>query len=112
MKAKVIATGEIVNVHLIKHYTCANLKVYAEIEAGRTWREDEIIIMSEEQQKKIDWEQRRFELIKQMLPQASVFANEALLESGDNSKNAWDASAIIACKFADAVIAKLKEGNL
>ena len=100
MRAKVIATGEVVNVHLI--YTCANLKVYAEIEACRTWREDEIIIMSEEQQKQIDWEQRRFELVKAALPAAMNIRWHEQYIKVDNIVNT-------AIAYADAVIAKLKE---
>ena len=98
MEAKVIATGEVVEVNLVK-----NTKSTYVDSNGHFYNGDKLEFIPD-----IDWEQRRFELVKQMLPQASVFANDSLLASGDNNTNVWDAASIIACKFADAVIEKLK----
>ena len=103
MEAKVIATGEIVEVHLIKHYNCANLKVYAELNGARTWREDEIEIIREEQNK-IDWEQRRFDLVK-----AAV---QGLISNEENVGLIVQDIVCISVQIADAVIEELKEGKI
>ena len=117
MKVKIIATGEVVDVHLIKHYTCANLKVYSEITGERTWREDEIEIINNT--KHIDWEQRRFELSNSALQ--GMLSNPKYCEINEGGiqilrklgkeVESTDFLGRLAVCFADSVISKLKEGQ-
>lgn len=111
MKAKVIATGEIVNVGYELFDYDRGTNVYKEINVKKD--PDELKYFDEKQlffiqQEFIDWENRRFELVKAMLPQAAVFANDSLIETGNDKTDVFDAAAVVAIKFADAVIARLK----
>lgn len=114
MKAKVIATGEIVDVVSCGYNHTYNEQMFLDCnQRHMKYFSHELEFIDEHKQhngtaKHIDWEQRRFELVKEMLPQAAVFSNDSLLEPGNTNTNPWYAAAI-ALKFADAVIAKLKE---
>lgn len=102
MKAKVIETGEIVDVE------CAGIDelmyvIYKEISSStsaRTFKQHQLDFgYNNPPVDKIDWEQRRYELTKTIMPVMITSYNWA------NENNL--ASTCI--KFADAVIAKLKE---
>ena len=97
MKAKVIRTGEIVDVEFIKQqqYIC-NINVYKASD-GREFDNSDLEFKTD-----IDWEQRRFELIK-----AAVQG----LSSVNDEHGGWLVEEIrdISINIADAVITKLKE---
>ena len=58
------------------------------------------------QEHKIDWEQRRYEIAKEMLPVLYQQSTE-ILKCGKSVT--WEAAVNIALNFADMLIAKLKE---
>lgn len=97
MKAKVIATGEIVEVigYSYDSYHCKNHK------GDESWYLKLELEFLEE--KHIDWEQRRFELVKATIP---------ILIQLPTTKTMEEFAEFIAkasLKYADAVIEKLKE---
>lgn len=57
---------------------------------------------------KIDWEQRRYEIAKEILPNAAIAVN-AEQKEWMNGMNYQKASAILAINYADALIAELKK---
>lgn len=91
MKAKVIATGEIVEVSLVK-----NTKSTYVDSNGHFYPDTKLEIIPD-----IDWEQRRFELVK-----AAVQGLSSIEEHG--GLPVYDI-ANISIDIADAVIVKLKE---
>lgn len=109
MKAKVIATGEIVNV--IKSDIDTTLSVitryiYKEIDGVREWYDHELFFdiqeeEEEEEEESIDWEQRRFELVKAAL--------QGWVASEDDRQYTIQEVIDIIFPLADAIIAKLKE---
>lgn len=115
MKAKVIATGEVIDVEKHSYDYVLEAHTYKDVNSGTIYAFYDLQFGYKETKRntytpeKINWEQRRFELVKAMLPQAAVFANDSLIENENTTTNVWDSAAIVACKFADAVIAKLKE---
>ena len=110
MKAKVIATGEIANVRYSRFDYDKCLAIYKEIGHIRTWSVDELELYIPEG-KQIDWEQRRFELVKVAL--GGALANSELLKSFkmvmDKDVSVHTPFVNFAFSTADAVIAKLKE---
>lgn len=109
MKAKVIATGEVVNVLLTaKQSEDCVANVYQEIGTTKNCSvrrkfldsELEFIETTYTQPKKIDWEQRRFELVKA--------AMQGLLSCPDVDGTPDDISEWSITQ-ADALIEKLKE---
>ena len=96
MKAKVIATGEIVDVTLVDTNGSA-VGQYREIFGARHFHLNQLQFINEDP---INWEQRRFELVKAALPEAMRRKTEY-----------WTVEDIvnIAVSYADTAIAKLKE---
>ena len=58
---------------------------------------------------KIDWEQRRYEIAKEMLPQSAIGVNSCQKDWMDGMSY-QKASAVLAVKYADALIEELKKG--
>lgn len=112
MKAKVIATGEIVDVSY-SHTTDDGIGIYKDNQ-GRCWSFYEL----ECKETYIDWEQRRYDLVKAAMQ--GICANAEQLRLIDKaftiSKITTKGSNILgkvyaelAFEVADAVLAKLKE---
>lgn len=97
MKAKVIATGEIVDVSY-SHTTSDGVGIYKDNQE-RYWSSYQL----ECKETYIDWEQRRFELIKAAFQGLSANPYEDIVKMGEEE------FADLAISYADAVIAKLKE---
>lgn len=105
MKAKIKQTGEIIN---IADYAKVTLDQYDSwgnpIELGF----DEVEIL-QEPTNDIDWEQRRYEIAKEMLPITYQESRNILLRGGDVDTPDIIESAV---KFADMLITELKKGGI
>lgn len=105
MKAKVIATGEIVEVKYSHQSPKHDESVYVGIiDYDRYWLLRELQLDPQGYIHTIDWEQRRFELAKAAAQGLSTVDDERGGLSIDNI-------AEISIEIADAVIKKLKEGQ-
>lgn len=62
----------------------------------------------EETESAIDWEQRRYEIAKEMLPQAAISVNTSRKVWMEGMSN-QEASAVLAKRYADALIAELRK---
>ena len=107
MKAKVIATQEVVDVVGVCYdtYHCKHSN------GDESWllkMELEFLVGNH-----IDWEQRRFELVKAIVPQCAKMIENALFRGAKSDdwkcKTAMEITAETAILYADAVIEKLKE---
>ena len=108
MKAKIIKTGDIVtvmNYHAVSgcvEYLVDGMDDYASIDV----KDVELILDCPNTE--IDWEQRRYELAKSLIP--DIVLN--LYKQEDPPKCDWSKlSADRAIECADALIKKLKENN-
>ena len=107
MRAKIRATGEVVEVHYWYQKSSTKEHIYREssdLRGNRCWSENELDFI--ELTKHIDWEQRRFELVKS--------AMQGLCASGKHhhktSADIYDGTlSDLAIRIADVIIAKLKE---
>lgn len=111
MKAKVITTGEIVNVRYSYFDNDKHIAVYKEIGNIRSWPVYDLQLDIKEE-KPIDWEQRRFELVKAAMQ--GMLSNDQYVSSAYKKSSKCDATvedviAFNAIKYADKVIARLKE---
>lgn len=116
MKAKVIATGEIVDVIHIGHSKDLHEAIFCDKNRYEYFgRELEFIDKNNTYTtpKKIDWEQRRFELANAamhgILSGKYIDTIDYVLPYVDGDPNTYQLVGIEAIKFADAVIEKLKE---
>lgn len=109
MQAKVIATGEIVEVIKSSYDHKLNEAIYTDSNnIHNIYYQYELEFIPS-----VNWEQRRFELVKSIFPQIASFVKEAILrgdEIGDKKgKTTMQVVAEISINYADAVIEKLKE---
>lgn len=101
MKAKVKKTGEIIEVSRTENIitSCGVEKQY--VDNNREWCtyvQSELEFIKEEPQKDIDWEQRRYEIAKDVFASTyNIFQNKGLEK--------------MAVHAADALIAELKKGG-
>lgn len=107
IKAHIKVTGEVVDVKPSGHM---------QISCGSFTTKDGRRIPSTalEFEKVIDWEQRRYEIAKEMLH--AIYLDDGNAERQDNSKLGFEykslqGSAKEAVRFADALIAELKKGG-
>lgn len=104
MKARIKKTGEIINIANYAKVTLDQCDSWGNpIELGF----DEVEIL-QEPTSDIDWEQRRYEIAKEMLPITYQESRNILLRGGDIDTPDIIKSAV---KFADMLIAELKEGG-
>lgn len=103
MKAKVNTTGETVNI-LEYHIHSHGVSFCCQKSDGSTiwYRSGELASMKGPDDS-INWEQRRFELVKAALPAIIPLVN------GKSMEEILSFSAEASLKYADEVIAKLKE---
>lgn len=103
MKAKVIETGDIIEVSLVKN----TKSTY--VDSNNNFYPDTALEFIPE----IDWEQRRFELVKAIIP--GILSNELLITRLEKTipeiqdEGNIDVIASLAIGYADAVIKELKE---
>lgn len=102
MKAKVIATGEIVAVHSVTMEEVT----WKEINGIRIFgtRNIEVLPNDYKTLKDIDWEQRRFELVKAAIQGLSGNSQDIIVEANNELMATW------AINLVDAVITKLRKG--
>ncbi len=103
MKAKIKDTGEVVDVHWE-----GDLDAWlGKLSSGRfrEFKERELEFL---ETNNIDWEQRRYEIAKEMLPITYQESRNILLRGGDVDTPDIIESAV---KFADMLIAELKKGG-
>lgn len=106
MKARVISTREIVDVIAVDiddTLSVITRYIYKEIDGAREWYDHELYFDVQEDEKPIDWEQRRFELVKAALQGFLSNPDNTCVEAGNKLIAEWSVS------YADAVISKLKE---
>lgn len=103
MKAKVKTTGEIVEVTPCREPISTRLAFY-ETEQGRKFP-----MFALEFEKEIDWEQRRYEIAKEMMPIAST--QKVLNQAGAILTISRKGAAKWAVEYADDLIAELKKGG-
>lgn len=102
MRAKIKATGEIVelNEQGISLFEYAR-GIYKDVN-GNKYRVNELEFIEEKPEKDIDWEQRRYEIAKDVLPD---------FRDGSNVWLSAEEAAKCAVFYADALIAELKKGG-
>lgn len=110
MKARDKKTGEIVDVyHEPQHGQKSLVYKEAVFVNGRMWTENELeFIDTPKAEDAIDWEQRRYEIAKEFLPNAAIAVNADPKEWMDGMSYP-KASAIFAINYADALIEELKK---
>lgn len=113
MKARIKKTGEIIN---IANYATVTLEKCDSYGNPIELRFDEVEIL-QEPTSDIDWEQRRYEIAKEVLPNQILFwekCNE--LDADDDNDEPWGNSYETAAKFsvsiADTLIAELRKDNI
>ena len=111
MKAKDKRTGEIVEI--VRYGNDGSYTVFRNSE-GKLMNlpvsffdnYEEIV----EADKTIDWEQRRYEIARNILPTAAISVN-ASTQEWMNGMTYTQASAALSLKYADALIEELKKGK-
>lgn len=118
MKARIKKTGEIIEVLCIsKEYVAAQCVDSTGTLRIRGFEDNEIEIIKETESATIfiDWEQRRYELVKEAMGailSAPEYRNKALYPSGELKTPRWEEFDDIANRsimYADTLISKLKE---
>lgn len=103
MKVKVIETGEIVEVNNERSLIDYARGVYTEKSSGRKFMEFELEFIQEKTNNNIDWELRRYEIAKFMLPVVcelrNVYGYSLTRKEAANE----------AVSYADALIEELKK---
>lgn len=115
MKAKIRKTGEIIN---IAEYAKIELDVCDSYGNPIQLKPDDIELIpdvKEDNFPKIDWEQRRYEIAREMLLYAAETSRSILMSGhglGDKAKGKTleEVCASSAISFADALIEELKKG--
>lgn len=108
MKAKVKATGEIIDVSQTESIITSRGVEKQYVDNKREWctyEQSKLEFIKKEPQRDIDWEQRRYEIAKDMI--AAFLSNYSdNIHSGNPDEQAG-----YAVVFADALIAELKKGG-
>jgi hypothetical protein len=94
MKAKIKSTGETVNVH-------EDINGDFVTESGSLYRNWQL-----EFEKEIDWEQRRYEIAKELMRGFATNPHNMLVDAKIGTLAEWSVSG------ADALIAELKKGGM
>lgn len=94
MKAKIKSTGETVNVH-------EDINGDFVTESGSLYRSWQL-----EFEKEIDWEQRRYEIAKELMRGFAANPHNMLVDAKIGTLAEWSVSG------ADALIAELKKGGM
>lgn len=108
MKARIIKTGEIIEVL----YSGSGIYLAA-YKRHKQYSIEELEILEDYKESIIDWEQRRFELVKAIIP--GILSNELLITRLEKTipeiqdEGNIDVIASLAIGYADAVIKELKE---
>lgn len=101
MKAKIKSTGEVIEVSRIENIITKRGVERQYVDNKRSWCtyvQSELEFIKEESHKNIDWEQRRYEIAKEVFASIyDIFQNEHLEK--------------VAVHAADALIAELKKGG-
>lgn len=108
VKARIKATGEIIDIASYARVTLSKCDSYGDpLELGF----DEVEILTEKTDG-IDWEQRRYEIAKEML--AAIYLDDGNAERADNSKIGFEFKTVEGCtreavRMADGLIAELQK---
>lgn len=108
MKAKIKSTGGVIEVSRIENIITKRGVERQYVDNKRSWCtyvQSELEFIKEEPHKNIDWEQRRYEIAKDMMTAAEQHNNDTT-----GFKNTM-AQAQYAIECADALIAELKKGG-
>ncbi len=108
MKAKIKKTGEVIEVSQIEDIITKRGVEHQYVDNKRSWCyyvQSELEFIKEEPHKTIDWEQRRYEIAKDMMTAAEQHNNDT---TGFRDTMA---QAQYAIECADALIAELKKGG-
>ena len=108
MKAKIKKTGEVIEVSQIEDIFTKRGVEHQYVDNKRSWCyyvQSELELIKEEPHKTIDWEQRRYEIAKDMMTAVEQHNNDT---TGFRDTMA---QAQYAIECADALIAELKKGG-
>lgn len=110
VKARIKATGEIIDIASYARVTLSKCDSYGDpLELGF----DEVEILTEKTDD-IDWEQRRYEIAKEML--AAIYLDDGNAERADTSKIGFEFKTVEGCareavRMADGLIAELQKAK-
>lgn len=109
MKARIKATDKVITLNEKVSLTDYARGIYRDTDGNR-YHYKELEFMEEKVENKIDWEQRRYEIAREMLLTTSNFTE--LSCNGITQYRICIIEAVkIAVKYADYLIAELKEGG-
>lgn len=103
MKAKIISTGEIIQIVSSK-FEMGYITVLHEDNKFTNVASDEIEMIDDWEKKEIDWEQRRYEIARDAL--TGIIAEESI--PGADPYHYFDEDVSRAIKYADKLIKQLK----
>lgn len=111
VKARIKATGEIIELNEKVSFLDYARGIYRDTD-GNKYHYEELEIFEREYEKHIDWEQRRYEIAKAMLP--VIYLDDGQAERADDSDLGFEYKSDQYCAkeavdFADALIAELKK---
>ena len=113
MKARIKATGDIIDVSQTESIITTRGLERQYVDNQRKWCayvQSELEFIHEKPQKDIDWEERRYEIAKQMLTVTSDY-REKVYDKTTSQKICCVKAAKYAVEYADALIAELKKGG-
>lgn len=111
MKVRIKKTGELVN---LAPYAKITLEACDSYGSPIELSPEEVELVQETSDSRIDWEQRRYEIAREMLPYAAETSRSILMSGhslGDDAKGKTlvEVCASSAVSFADALIAELRK---
>lgn len=113
MKARIKATGNIIDVSQTESIITSRgveRQYISNSDERCFYLQSELEFIHEKPQKDIDWEERRYEIARQMLPVTSNFTELAC--NGISQRRICREDAVqYAIKYADTLIAELKKGG-
>lgn len=110
MKAKIKSTGEVIEVSQTENIITKRGVERQYVDNKRSWCtyvQSELEFIKEEPHKNIDWEQRRYEIAKEILPYLKDIKRYD--HNSNLMKLTYHQCAYEAIKYADALIAELKK---
>lgn len=113
VKARIKATGEIIELNEKVSFLDYARGIYRDTD-GNKYHYNELEIFEREYEKPIDWEQRRYEIAKEML--AAIYLDDGNAERADTSKIGFEFKTVEGCareavRMADGLIAELQKAK-
>lgn len=111
MKARIKKTGEVIKLVDDRKLSLLDYArgIYMDACTGKKYHFRELDFIEEPPAKDIDWEQRRYEIAKEILPNAKYY--QRYRSDGLLHNLTMEESVKVAVLYADALIAELKKGG-